>query len=100
MHEALGDVARQLPGTFAQGDRLDGDAIERGLPPQRGILWEEERATAMGVYQAVYAIGMFLGPLVGGAVGEAAGLGAIFVSTGALQLGATAVAWRILNARA
>ena len=60
----------------------------------------EERATAMGVYQAVYAIGMFLGPLVGGAVGEAAGLGAIFVSTGALQLGATAVAWRILNARA
>ena len=60
----------------------------------------EERATAMGVYQAVYAIGMFLGPLVGGAVGDAAGLGAIFVSTGALQLGATLVAWRILNVRA
>ena len=60
----------------------------------------EERATAMGVYQAVYAIGMFLGPLVGGAIGEAEGLGAIFVSTGALQLGATLVAWRILNPRA
>ena len=59
----------------------------------------EERATAMGVYQAVYAIGMFLGPLVGGAVGDAAGLGAIFFSTGALQLGATIVAWRILNQR-
>lgn len=59
----------------------------------------EERATAMGVYQAVYAIGMFLGPLVGGAVGEEFGLGAIFTTTGALQLGATVVAWQILNSR-
>jgi MFS family permease len=53
---------------------------------------QRERATAMGVYQAVYAIGMFLGPLVGGFVGEQAGLGAVFVSTGCLTLAAAVAA--------
>lgn len=33
-----------------------------------------KRATAMGFYQAVYSIGMFLGPVLVGAVGDGAGL--------------------------
>lgn len=49
---------------------------------------QRERATAMGVYQAVYSIGMFLGPLVAGFIGQQAGLGAVFVTTGLLSLGA------------
>ncbi|MBI3974642.1 MAG: MFS transporter [Chloroflexi bacterium] len=61
---------------------------------------QRERATAMGVYQAVYAIGMFLGPLVGGVVGERFGLGAVFVSTGLLSLGAGIAAWWGLRAGA
>ncbi len=59
---------------------------------------QRERATAMGVYQAVYAIGMFLGPLVGGIIGERAGLPAVFASTGALSLGAGVAAWLTLPA--
>jgi MFS family permease len=58
-----------------------------------------ERATAMGVYQAVYAIGMFLGPLIGGIIGEYAGLGAVFVSTGILSFVAGLVAWRTVQLR-
>ncbi len=51
-----------------------------------------ERATAMGVYQAVYAIGMFLGPLAGGMIGEHAGLPAVFLSTGSVSLAAALAA--------
>lgn len=47
---------------------------------------QHERATAMGVYQAVYSVGMFLGPLVSGLVAERLGLPAVFVSTGVLAL--------------
>jgi len=36
------------------------------------------RATAMGVYQAVYAIGMLAGPLVSGAVADTLDLNAVF----------------------
>ena len=60
---------------------------------------QRERATAMGVYQAVYAIGMFLGPLAGGVIGEVAGLGAVFVTTGLISLGAALAAHVTLKAR-
>jgi MFS family permease len=39
----------------------------------------EEKATAMGVFQAVYAVGMFLGPASAGLVAQAVGLGGAFV---------------------
>jgi MFS family permease len=42
----------------------------------------ENRATAMGVYQAVYALGMFAGPVVGGVVADAAGIDSVFYLTG------------------
>ena len=43
----------------------------RGVSPQY-------QATAMGVFQAVYAIGMMLGPLTSGYLGSALGLSAVF----------------------
>ncbi len=85
-------IANQVAAGFGRGvtnTTLIGLSIKR-VP-------SGERATAMGVYQAVYAIGMFLGPLVGGVIGENAGLGAIFVTTGIVQLGATVLALRILD---
>ena len=42
---------------------------------------QEDRGTAMGVFQAIYAIGMFSGPAIGGVLGDWFGLGAIFLST-------------------
>lgn len=42
---------------------------------------QEDRGTAMGVFQAVYAIGMFSGPAIGGILGDWLGLGAVFLST-------------------
>ncbi len=46
----------------------------------------EKRATAMGVYQALYAIGMFVGPLVAGMLNSSFGLAAGFYFTGLLGL--------------
>ncbi|OGO25047.1 MAG: hypothetical protein A2144_13515 [Chloroflexi bacterium RBG_16_50_9] len=43
----------------------------RGLPPQ-------QQATAMGVYQAIYAVGMLTGPLTSGFLGTSLGLSAVF----------------------
>jgi MFS family permease len=39
---------------------------------------QEQRATAMGVYQAIYAVGMFLGPLVSGSIADRLGLTSVF----------------------
>lgn len=41
-----------------------------------------DRATAMGVFQAVYALGMFVGPASTGVIGDALGLTAVFVVAG------------------
>lgn len=43
----------------------------RGLP-------QEQQATAMGVFQAIYAIGMLAGPLVSGFLGSELGLSTVF----------------------
>ena len=44
----------------------------------------EFQATAMGVFQAVYAVGMMLGPLTSGFLGSALGLSAVFFLAAAL----------------
>jgi DHA1 family multidrug resistance protein-like MFS transporter len=49
----------------------------------------EKRATAMGIYQAVYAIGMFAGPFLAGVLNSAMGLAAGFYFAGALGLTGT-----------
>jgi MFS family permease len=43
-----------------------------------------ERATATGVYQAIYAVGMFGGPFFGGVVADAFGLSSVFLITAVL----------------
>jgi MFS family permease len=52
---------------------------------------QDERGTAMGVFQAVYAAGMFAGPAVGGLLGDWIGMAGIFLSTAAV-CGASAAA--------
>ncbi|MGG2200154.1 MULTISPECIES: MFS transporter [Paenibacillus] len=47
---------------------------------------DEKRATAMGFYQAVYAIGMFAGPFLAGGLNEWGGLKSGFYLAGALGL--------------
>jgi len=37
-----------------------------------------QRATAMGVYQAIYAVGMFLGPFVSGSIADNLGIATVF----------------------
>jgi MFS family permease len=44
----------------------------------------EQRATAMGFYQAVYAIGMLLGPLVSGYLANSFGLPSVFFVSAAI----------------
>jgi len=46
----------------------------------------EKRATAMGFFQAVYGLGMFLGPFVTGHISHGFGLMAAFVFTGIIGL--------------
>jgi MFS family permease len=47
---------------------------------------QEKQATAMGVYQAIYAIGMLAGPLTSGFLGSGLGLSAVFYLTAFLVL--------------
>jgi len=44
----------------------------------------EKRATAMGFFQAVYGLGMFLGPFITGIISDGFGLMTAFVLTGAI----------------
>ena len=57
----------------------------------------EDRATAMGVFQAVYAIGMFLGPTTAGAVADAAGLSGAFIIAGTVSVIAAITALILLG---
>lgn len=58
---------------------------------------DAERTTAMGLHQAVYAIGMFAGPAVSGVLAEAMGISATFVLTAAVCLGLGILGARMLR---
>jgi len=70
-----------------------GIATGVGYPVLMGMsivhVTEQERATAMGLHQAVYAIGMFAGPWLSGILAQIIGLRPMFGVTafGALALG-------------
>jgi len=42
-----------------------------------------DRATAMGIFQAIYAVGMFAGPATTGMLGDALGFFSVFYIAGA-----------------
>ena len=53
----------------------------------------QQQATAMGFYQATYAIGMFLGPLISGVLADKYGLAIIFYLSGGVCLIITGMAF-------
>ncbi len=57
----------------------------------------EDRATAMGVYQAIYAIGMFTGPMTAGAFADAFGLSGAFIMSGTVSVIAAVAALILLE---
>ncbi len=60
---------------------------------------ESERATAMGLYQSVYAIGMFSGPSVSGILADQIGIQPMFVATAAVCLTLGLLGTRLLRGR-
>jgi predicted MFS family arabinose efflux permease len=48
----------------------------------------EDRATAMGIFQATYAIGMMSGPIVSGQVADNISLDVVFYMVAAVSLAA------------
>ena len=56
---------------------------------------DREKATAMGFFQAVYAIGMFAGPAAGGLIGGHLGYTGLFLSTGAVSVLTALIALRL-----
>ena len=71
--QIVGSIGGAIAGTLLLGLCI------RDIPAER-------RATAMGFFQAVYGIGMFLGPFVTGYISHGFGLMAAFIFTGAVGL--------------
>ena len=76
-----GLIALQAIGGFARGV-VNTALISLSLH----AVSPEDRATGMGIYQAVYAIGMVGGPLVSGYLAEAVALEAVFYLAAAVSL--------------
>ena len=57
---------------------------------------EQKRATAMGFFQAIYALGMFGGPVLVGIIGDISGLTGGFLATGLMGLIGGWLALRLL----
>ena len=71
----------QFCSGFAMGmlsPTLMGKSIEK--------VSNEERTIAMGLHQAVYAVGMFSGPWLSGLIGDAVGIQPMFAFTGLVCL--------------
>jgi MFS family permease len=54
----------------------------------------EQQGTAMGCFQSLYAVGMSVGPVISGLVGEHFGLPAVFILSGMLCLLAAFFSWK------
>jgi len=82
----------QIAGGFSKGmvfPLLMGMGI-KNIP-------NDKRATAMGFYQAIYGLGMFLGPVVVGILTDAVSLGTGFVITAAIGFLAAVTAFLSLE---
>lgn len=82
-------IAKGLPMVFV-GQILMGLASGVGYPVMMGLsiryVDDGQRATAMGLFQAVYAIGMFAGPWLSGILADAMGIQPMFAITAAVCL--------------
>jgi MFS family permease len=95
-------IARGLPMVFA-GQILMGLSSGVGYPLLMGLsiryVDDKQRATAMGLFQSVYAVGMFAGPWLSGILADAITIQPMFAATAVVcavvGLGGT----RLLGAR-
>ena len=82
-------LAGSLPWIFAFQFCI-GLSMGIGYPVLMGMsiqhVEEAERTTAMGLHQATYAIGMFSGPGISGAIAEAIGIRPMFGITAGMVL--------------
>lgn len=96
-------LAKGLPLVFA-GQVMMGLASGVGYPVLMGLsirfVDERQRATAMGLYQSVYAIGMFSGPWLSGIIADGIGIQPMFAITGVACLVLGLVGTRLLEMRA
>ncbi|ACL70256.1 MFS transporter [Halothermothrix orenii] len=83
----------QIIGGFARGFVF---SLLMGLSIKN--IEEDKRATAMGFYQAVYGIGMFLGPIIVGFLSDIGSLTLGFWFTGVIGLFAVVLTGIFLNA--
>ncbi len=63
------------------------------------VVSSAERATAMGIFQSIYSIGIFTGPIVGGWVGSLWGVDGIFIVSGLLALVVIPLLWKMKISR-
>ncbi len=95
-------VAKGMAMVFV-GQILMGLASGVGYPVLMGLsiryVDESERATAMGLYQSVYAIGMFSGPTLSGILADEIGIQPMFVVTAAVCLTLGLIGTRLLRGR-
>lgn len=103
---AVGVFVTPLTGTFpllVGAQALNGFGRGLAFPVLMGLsiqaVPQAERATAMGVFQSVYAIGMFAGPVVGGGIADAFGLPSVFFSTAAVCLVSVLIGLATIPAR-
>jgi MFS family permease len=98
---ALAAVASNLPIIFV-AQFFNGLAAGIGYPVLMGSsienVSEGERATAMGLHQAVYAIGMSVGPWMSGILADSLGIQHMFAWTAVAFLGLSLIGARMLRA--
>jgi len=58
----------------------------------------EQQGTAMGFFQALYAVGMSSGPIISGFVADRLGLSSVFMLSGILCLLAAFYSWKKIQA--
>jgi len=95
-------VAKGMTMVFV-GQILMGLASGIGYPVLMGLsiryVDEPERATAMGLYQSVYAIGMFSGPTLSGILADEIGIQPMYVITAVVCLTLGLIGTRLLRGR-
>ena len=81
---------------FLKDSTFTGLGVGLAFPVLMGLalqsVEQEARASAMGVFQSIYAVGMTLGPIFSGAIARWWGLPAVYLSTGGIRFAAIAIA--------